>query len=503
MPRPLKASAVFGLLMRQQVRRLSRAARSPGQRLVTVIMGLFAVYMGFTLVVSALYFPVFARQMAAGVDPVELVNRHALPVLFGLFAMRFLFQKTPKVQLQPYLHLPIPRTQLVTFFAAASVVSAHNLFPLLFVVPFALAQLAPEFSQRAAWSWILGAFALLLASNFANLYLRTLLHRRERVFLSILGGFALVGLADEYTGAHLLRAVSSGLFTSLLRGDPVTLLAFGVFVASTAVLAGAALLESIRTQSTENAPPRRAGRLHELAERWDVSGHLVWLELRLMWRNRRPRHYLLVSMLFSTVYLVFLLASPRAFGGFVFAAMMGLFASGGFVLNYGQLMFGWDSGYWDGLIGRNIRTRVMARSKVIVLQASCLVLFFVSLPLFLWLRPELVPLHVAFLFYNAGVTSQIVMELAVRNRDRVDLARTGGFFNYEGFSARHWLWFIPTALPPTLLIVALRDRPDLAWSALAIAGLAGLAVTEAWVQRHATLLDRSKYRMAAGFRRDA
>lgn len=503
MPRKPTAPQIHALLLKQQVRRAVRAARSPGQRIVTVMMALFGAYMGFTLIVLGLYFPIFARQMAAGTDPVELVNRQALSVLFGLFAMRFLFQKTPKLQLQPYLHLPIARTHLVAFFALASVVSVHNLFPLLFTIPFALTYLAPEFGQRAAWTWIVGSLALLLASNFANLYLRTLLHRREGLFLSVLGGFALVGLIDEYSGAHLIRSISSGLFTSLLRADLATVLSFVLFVASTAIFAGAALLESVRTQSVENAPPRRAGRLHELAERWDVSGHLVWLELRLMWRNRRPRHYLLVSLLFSTIYLVLLLASPRMFGDFIFAAVIGLFASGGFALNYGQLMFGWDSTYYDGLLGRNIRTRAITRSKIIVLQASCLVLFVLSLPLFLWMRPDLVPLHVAFLFYNAGVTSQLVMELAVRNHDRVDLGRTGGFFNYEGFSARHWLWFIPTALPPTLLMVALRHRPELAWTVLAVAGLVSLAATEFWVKRHSTLLDRSKYRMAAGFRRES
>jgi hypothetical protein len=203
--------------------------------------------------------------------------------------------------------------------------------------------------------------------------------------------------------------------------------------------------------------------------------------------------------MFSTVYLVFFLAWPGLFEGPALGAVIGLFASGGFVLNYGQLMFAWDSSYMDGMLSRAIRLRVLTRAKTIVLQASCLLLFVVSLPVFLWLRPDLVPLHVAFLFYNAGITTQIILELATRNNDGIDLGRDGGFFNYEGFSAKHWIWFFPTALPPTILLFLLRDTPQVAWTALAALGLLGLLTTELWTRRHARRVHARKHAMLAGF----
>jgi len=500
MRRRLPSHTILVLLVRNQLRRLRRSVTRPGDRIMVVLVGILGVYMAFTLLVLGAFFPKFAVKFGMEADPVELVNAHVLGVLIGLFGLRFLFQKTPRLRLLPYLHLPVPRSLLVSFFVGSTTLSLHNVFPLLFTVPFAIRHVAPIYGTEGALAWALGGYALLLVSNFANLYLRTLLQKHEGLFLMILGSLLVIGFLDEYVGAHVVQTISSGLLTPLLDVDLFTIVAIGSFVLGSAIFAATAIHESVRGMSLDLVPPRRAGRLYEFAERWSVVGHLVWLELRLMFRNRRPRHYLVISLLFSTVYLVFLLATPAVFGDYVFAAVMGLFASGGFVLNYGQLMFGWDSSYFDGLLGRDLRMKLLARSKVLVLQGSCLLLFVISLPLFLWLRPDLVPLHVAFLFYNAGVTSQLIMELAVRNRDPIDLGRNGGVLNYEGFSIRHWLWFFPTALPPTLLLLVLKDQEALAWTLLAVVGLLGLAATEIWIRRHATALESRKYIMAAGFR---
>ena len=75
-----------------------------------------------------------------------------VPMLGGLFMLRFLFQKTPRMQLRPYLHLPVDQRHLVAFFEAGTVLSVHNLFPLLFAVPYAARHLAPTFGASAAAS---------------------------------------------------------------------------------------------------------------------------------------------------------------------------------------------------------------------------------------------------------------------------------------------------------------------------------------------------------------
>ena len=227
--------------------------------------------------------------------------------------------------------------------------------------------------------------------------------------------------------------------------------------------------------------------------------NLVVLELMMMWRNKRTKQYVLISVGVSTAYTALLLSDYSAIFGSVMAAAVGLFASGVFALNYGQLMFAWESRYFDGLLARNIQLQHTVLAKFMVLMGSCLALFIISLPLFFWLAPNLLMLHVAFLFYNAGVTSMLMLALSIFNRRRVNAAE-GSFFNYQGFSIMHWLWIIPTILPPALLLFFMDNNTDAALSLIASLGLICMLLSWPWSMLLARFLARRKYLMAEGFR---
>lgn len=315
--------------------------------------------------------------------------------------------------------------------------------------------------------------------------------------------FIATTFVDETAGIGLQQRASEYLFSHILSGD---LLSLGLLFMLTAFVMTAStilLFQSINKSEDSARNTRARVRSFEVPSEWGLHGQLVRIELLLMWRNRRPRHYLFVSLLFSTMYLIFMMGSPMAFSGAAFGAILGLFASGGFALNYGQLMFGWDSTHYPAFLSRNVSFQAIVRAKLTVLQLSCLVLFVASLPLFIWLRPNLVPVHFAFLFYNAGVTTVLIMELASRNRQRVDIGKSGGFFNYEGFSAKHWLWFIPTALPPLLFLIVMDGSPRLGLIILAALGFTSLLLTQGWTRYFARGLMARKHRMLEGFQESA
>jgi hypothetical protein len=195
-----------------------------------------------------------------------------------------------------------------------------------------------------------------------------------------------------------------------------------------------------------------------------------------------------------------MLTESQVFKSSAISAVVGIFASGTFALNYGQLMFSWESTYFDGFLARNIRPEELILAKLMLLQGSCLVFFLLSLPLFMLLSPELLLLHVTFLFYNAGITSVLMLALAVRNQRRVNISKSGSFFNYEGFSIMHWVWILPTIAPPAILLHLLQS---INWTALLFIGGLGvtsLVLSKRWSQYFTErLLDR-KYVMALGFR---
>ncbi len=495
----MSPSVTYRLLARNQWRTFFRTLRSRQNLFVWSIFAIMGLYVGFTLVTLGLYFDVFAAQLAPGHTPVALVNAYALPIFFGLFTLRFLFQKTPTLKLRPYLHLPIGRSRLVRFFQATSLLSLHNVYPLLFFVPFWSRFILGVYPSAGAGAWLAGIVCALIASNFANLLLRSVLTRHEGRFLLAMGSFLVLVYLDERFGSHFSQTASGALFDALLHDSTAGLL----LVLAVPVWLGLAshrmLLQRLRTDESVRPMRRTTWRIPWL-ERGGPVRQLLLLEARMMWRNRRPRHYLLISLLFSTLYLIFFLANPIMKNGFILGAVIGLFASGGFVLNYGQLMFSWESSYFDGLLARNVSARNLIFAKLLLLQGSCLALFLTSLPLFLWFRPDLLGLHTAFLFYNAGVTSVVVMMLALRNRRPVDVSKSGGFFNYEGFSAAHWLWFLPTALPPTLFLFFFRHAPQRGLLILGALGLTSLLLVRLWGAYFASRFVRHKFAMAEGFR---
>ena len=161
MQKSLAAHTIFRLLIVHQFRRTVRSLSRPGERLVAIMVAILGLYMAFTLVVLGAYFPKFVLQFGVETGPLDLVNAQAIPVLFGLFGMRFLFQKTPRMQLQPYLHLPVPKGHLISFFVGATTLSLHNIFPLLFTVPLAIWHIAPNYGPGPAFAWVFGGYAML------------------------------------------------------------------------------------------------------------------------------------------------------------------------------------------------------------------------------------------------------------------------------------------------------------------------------------------------------
>ncbi|QXD16390.1 hypothetical protein GQ464_005420 [Rhodocaloribacter litoris] len=501
----MPAFATYRLLTRNQWRIFLRSLRARQNLFVWSVFGIMGLYLGLTLITLGLYFERFAGLLAPSGDPVTVVNTYLLPVFIGLFGLRFLFQQTPALRFQPYLHLPIERARLVRFFQATSLLSLHNVYPLLFFVPFWSRHVAGHYPAGGAAAWLLGVLLALAASNFANLLVRSVLTRHEGRFLLGFGVLLSLIYLDELLGTRYVQVFSAYLFGGLLAGETTVLLLVTALPVWMVLASNLMLLQRLHgglylPRSGTAVPARRTRRL-PLLERAGLTGRLILLELRLIWRNRRPRHYLLLSLLFSTLYLVFLLANPSPGGDVILGGIIGLFASGGFVLNHGQLMFSWESSHFDGLLVRPLPARALIRAKLLLLQASCLLLFVASLPLFLWLKPALVKLHLAFLFYNAGITTVLVMLLALRNRQPVDLARSGAFFNYEGFSTAHWLWFFPTALPPSIALFALRDTPDTGLLLLGGLGLIGLLATPLWISYFASRFEQCRLRMAEGFRR--
>src|SRR5690606_7707894 len=75
-------------------------------------------------------------------------------------------------------------------------------------------------------------------------------------------------------------------------------------------------------------------------------GFLVATELRLIWRNKRPRTVAGMSVLFLFYGLIFYTQGDYD-ERYTFLVFPATFITGGFLINYGQYIFSWESNYMD------------------------------------------------------------------------------------------------------------------------------------------------------------
>jgi len=494
---------IFKLLMRHQWWRVVRTFVWRRHWLITVLLSLLILYMMFSLAALGFLWQEMIGMVQPRVDAVAFLNRHLLTVFLGLFTLRFFVQRTPRIRIRPYLHLPLSRRGLIRFFQVSSLVTIHNVFPFLFFLPLWLRHIqAGPYSPAASWGWLGGVVLLLLLSHFANTLLRSLLSRRRDAFLILFGAFMFVLSLDLFYGPGLLNTVSFFVFDTLIFASPLVLGLLASLVVVVFLSSSLLLRQDLLSEERDSR--------HRRVVLWQVPFfapderllNLVLLELKLIWRCERPKLYFLLSVVFVLVYVAIPLIRTDLMGSTIVRALTVLFASGIFAFNYGQLMFSWESSYFDGLMTRNYTLREMVMAKLMLLQGSCVVFFLLSLPLFIILAPDLIREHVSFLFYNLGVSTVLIMMVALNNQRRVALTHVG-FFNFEGFSILHWLWYIPTVAPPALLMWIWRDAPTTALMVIGSIGVACFAFTSQWATFFARHLKRQRYEMAAGFRQSA
>lgn len=464
-------------------------------------VGLVLFSMTIVLTGGGYFFEGFLRSISVGDGPIGFLNRYLLEIFISLFSLRFFLQQGPKIKMQPYLHLPINRRRLVHFFQAFSMVSFHNIIPYLFFIPFSIRYLVRGYpGLTGAIFWLAGITLILIISHFGNNLLRAILNRNTWFYVVAISFFASLLVLDRVINTQIVQYFSEVLFDELLRGNVVLLLLLSSLAVSIILYSSALIEQNLLVVPAHDQAQRGTSRTLSFSPERGQVLNLILLEMKMIWRNKRPKHYFLLSVVFAVAYIALMLTESHVFSSRAISAIIGIFASGTFALNYGQLMFSWESTYFDGFLARNIRPEELILAKLMLLQGSCLVFFLISLPLFILLSPNLLLLHVTFLFYNAGVTSVLMLALAVRNQRRVNISKSGSFFNYEGFSAMHWLWILPTITPPAILLYFLQS---ISWTALLFIGGIGvtsLVLSKRWSLYFTDRLLNKKYVMASGFR---
>lgn len=467
---------------------------------INILMVFFALYfVGMFLFLGAFLFKIVSK-LVPGQDPFTVVNSYIFYWIIGDLVMRFFLQKLPVMSVKPLLTLPIKRSTVVNYVLGKSAVSFFNFLPLFAIIPFSMSLLFNGYDTSIVLTWMFAMIVLVLIINFLNFIIEAFSAEKELSFLPVIVVVgALYGL--DYFEIFPMTSLIGDTLISIANNPVLIIIPIAILILCYAynfkILKNKLFLDSsLKSKVTEV----KAANLSWTKRFGDIAPFMQ-LDLKLIWRNKRTKSmaFLMVIGLF---YGLFFYPQPMYREMVFMSAFIGIFSTGFFLINFGQFIPAWDSGYYKMLMSQNIKYEQYLRSKFVLMSMSVVIMFLLGIP-YVYFGWKILIVHFAAAVYNIGVNTHVIMWGGSFNRKKIDLDKKAAF-NYQGTGAVQWLIGIPLlALPMALFgIVNWLVGFEAAIALLMLLGIVGIVLHKKLMKFITQKYLDSKYKMIDAFSQD-
>ena len=417
---------------------------------LNILMAFLALYFMLTfLVLGISLFPILDDQFPDS-DPLLILNGFLFYWFLADLLMRFFLQKLPVMNIKPLLVLPIKRSEILHYVLGKSAVSFFNFLPLFAVIPFGIMLMLEEYGATTAMVWMISMIIFTLIINFLNIIIESRSAETELSFLPIVliasGLFALNYFEVIYFSTLLANGINAIDTNPVFILIPLAILGVVYYLNYTFLMkklyVDGSLKAKTQTASTSDlAWTRRFGKIAPFLQ----------LDLKLLWRNKRPRSSVFI-LIIGLAYGLFFYPNPVYNGLEWLYVFVGIFVTGIFIINFGQFIPAWDSGYYKLLMSQNIKYNEYLNSKYSLMVMSSIIMFVLSIP-YVYFGWKILLVHFAAMVYNVGVNTYIILLAGSFNRKKIDLTQRAAF-NYQGTGAVQWLVGFPLLFVPVGLFFA-------------------------------------------------
>ncbi len=467
---------------------------------INILMVFFALYfVGMFIFLGAFLYKIVGK-LAPGQDPFTVVNSYIFYWIIGDLLMRFFLQKLPVMSVKPLLTLPIKRSTVVNYVLGKSALSFFNFLPLFAIIPFSISLLFNGYATSTVLTWLVTMIILVLIINFLNFIIESFSSERELSFLPIIVVVgALYGL--DYFNVLPMRSLIGGTITKIANNPILVILPSAILALcywfNFKILKGKLFLDSslknkvIEVNASDLSWTKRFG---------DIAPFMQ-LDLKLIWRNKRTKSMAMLLVV-GVLYGLFFYPQPMYREMTFMSAFIGIFSTGFFLINFGQFIPAWDSGYYKLLMSQNIKYEQYLRSKFILMVMSVVILFILGIP-YVYFGYKILIAHFAAAIYNIGVNSHVILYGGSFNRKKIDLDKKAAF-NYQGTGAVQWLIGIPLMVLPMALFGLINWLLgfEAAIASLIILGVTGIVLHKKLMKIITKRYLDSKYKMIDAFSQD-
>ena len=470
----------------------------------SVALKIFMAFLALYFIVSFLalglaLFPILKKTFPDQ-DPFVIVNGFMFYWILADLLMRFFLQKLPVMSVKPLLTLPIKKSKMVHYVLGKSALSFFNFLPLFAIIPFGFMLAANDYEISKIVTWVGLMIIITIIINFLNFIIESLSAETELSFLPLI---ALAGIVFglNYFNIISFSSLISEFFiaiteTPLLLIIPLLVLV-GLYSYNFKILSKKLYLDN--SLSTKNQEVKTS----DLAwtKRFGDIAPFMQLDLKLLWRNKRPRSSIFILVI-GLLYGLFFYPQPMYRDLVWIYGFIGIFVTGIFLINFGQFIPAWDSGYYKMLMSQNIKYEQYLKSKFVLMIMSVVIMFVLSIP-YVYFGWKILLAHFAAAIYNIGVNSHVILFAGSYNRKKIDLSQRAAF-NYQGTGAVQWLLGIPLMLFPIAIFVLfyLLINFEAGIASLMVCGLLGIAFHQKIMSLITKKYLASKYKMIDAFSQD-
>ncbi|WP_299363809.1 DUF5687 family protein [Winogradskyella sp.] len=467
---------------------------------LNILLVFFAIYftVGF-LFFGFMLLPII-KKLYPEQDPFVVANSFMFFWIIIDLMMRFFLQKLPVMSVKPLLTLPIKRSTVVHYVLGKSALSFFNFLPLFAIIPFSIKLMGDGYETPMILTWMFTTIILVLIINFFNFIVEALSAKTELSFLPLIAIIgALYGL--DYFNVLPIKSAIGGTLMTIANNPILILIPIGFLLLfywyNFKILEDKLYLDSsLKSKVTEV----KVAELSWTRHFGDIAPFMQ-LDLKLIWRNKRTKSSVFI-MIIGLVYGLFFYPQPVYKDMVWLFPFIGIFVTGIFLINFGQFIPAWDSGYYKMLMSQNIKYEQYLRSKFILMVLSVGIMFVLSIP-YVYFGWKILVAHFAAAIYNIGVNSHVMLFGGSFNRKKIDLNQRAAF-NYQGTGAVQWIIGLPLMLLPMGIFAVVNWLVgfEAGIAVLILMGIAGVVLHKKLMKIITQRYLDSKYKMIDAFSKD-
>ncbi|UZH56614.1 hypothetical protein JRG66_07110 [Salinimicrobium tongyeongense] len=464
-----------------------------------IFMAFIAIYFSLVFLTLGIGLYPLLKEAFPEQEPLQIVNRFLLVYLVLELLMRFMLQTLPVMTVKPLLSLPVGKGKVVNYVLLRSLFSFFNFLPLLLFIPFAVfTGYKTEYSLLSITAWTVAVIGLDLSVNYLNFLLKKRFADDLKALLPYLVVALVLYALERFEVFSITEVFAEGLnyvlempFLALLP----LLLVFGLYRWNQKVLKSRLYLdESLREKVTEAKSQDFAW-----LRRFGGIAPFLQLDLKLIWRNKRPKTLIYISLLILGYGMIFYPQDTYQDMPSVFV-FVGIFMTGIFMINFGQFIPAWDSSYYSMMMSQNIPLKQYLDAKAALIIFSIVILTILTTP-YVFFGYNILIINIVCAIYNIGINVPVLLFAGSFNRKRIDLEKSP-FMNYQGTGAAQWLVGLPLLIVPILIFWVLNKFVsfEVATLVLGALGFLGIVFRSSIMKQITEAYRKNKYAMINGFK---